>query len=42
MRDLTLVQADTPTSRNTSLLRSTKTENKNAFDLDRFPGKPNA
>lgn len=39
MRDLTLVDADTPASRNAILLRSIKTENEYTFDRDRFAGE---
>ncbi len=42
MRDLTLVHADTPASRNAILLRSINNENEYAFDLYRFAGEPNA
>lgn len=39
MRDLTLVYADTPASRNAILLRSVEIENKYAFDLYGFAGE---
>lgn len=42
MRYLIVVDANTQESTNVFILRSIKTENKYAFDFDRFAGEPNA